>query len=113
MIDSIEIMPPLVRRVRAYFAPVNRAAEQPPLFDPAQSGTFTFNAPPSPWIDLGWITQFARHSGTKIIPVRTGAPATTYMQARAEVEATVNLNFESWGKLQLSLSAGTQQMNLL
>jgi hypothetical protein len=29
------------------------------------------------------------------------------------VEATVVLDFESWGKLQLSLSAGTQQMNLL
>jgi hypothetical protein len=35
------------------------------------------------------------------------------MQARIEIEATVSFSFESWGKLQLALSAGTQQMNLL
>jgi len=29
------------------------------------------------------------------------------------VEATVQLEFESWGKLQLALAAGSQQMNLL
>ena len=32
---------------------------------------------------------------------------------RSEVEATVSLEFESWGKLQLALAAGSQQMNLL
>jgi hypothetical protein len=45
--------------------------------------------------------------------VRTGAPATAQMQARTEIEATVSFSFESWGKLQLALSGGTQQMNLL
>ena len=30
-----------------------------------------------------------------------------------EVEATVQLEFESWGKLQMALAAGSQQMNLL
>jgi hypothetical protein len=35
------------------------------------------------------------------------------MQARTEIEATVSFGFESWGKLQLALAAGTQQMNLL
>ena len=113
MSHSIESMSPLVRRVRAYFAPVNRAARQPTLFDPSQTGLFAFDTPPAPWIDLGWITKFARHNGTKVLPVRSGAPATTYMQARTEIEATVELNFESWGKLQLSLSCGTQQLNLL
>ena len=34
-------------------------------------------------------------------------------QVRTEVEATVSLEFESWGKLQLALAAGSQQMNLL
>ena len=29
------------------------------------------------------------------------------------VEATVSLEFESWGKLQMALAAGSQQMNLL
>jgi hypothetical protein len=34
-------------------------------------------------------------------------------QVRTEVDATVSLQFESWGKLQLALAAGSQQMNLL
>ena len=108
-----ETMPPAVRRVRAYFAPVNRAAAQPTIFDPAQNGSFALDAPPAPWLDLGWIQGFTRTSGTVISPVRTGAPAVTQTQVRAEIEATVHLNFESWGKLQMSLAAGTQQMNLL
>ena len=37
----------------------------------------------------------------------------TQSQVRTEVEATVSLEFESWGKLQLSLSSGSQEMNLL
>src|SRR5215472_921728 len=106
-------MPPAVRRVRAYFAPVNRAAKQPTIFDPAQQGMFALEAPPSPWIDLGWISGFTRKSGTKIEPVRAGAPATPQMQSRSAIDATVALQFASWGKLQMALAAGTQQMNLL
>jgi hypothetical protein len=106
-------MPPGVRRVRAYFAPVNRAAKQATIFDPAQLGLFDINTPPSPWIDLGWIAGFARKSATKIEAVRTGAPAVTQMQSRSEIEATVSFQFASWGKLQMALAAGTQQMNLL
>jgi len=109
----METMSPVVGRVRAYFAPVNRAAQQATIFDAAQSGAFALNSPPAPWIDLGWIAGFARKCGTKIEAIRSGAPATTQMQARTEIEATVAFSFESWGKLQLALSAGTQQMNLL
>ena len=108
-----ETMPPAIRRVRAYFAPVNRAAGQPTIFDPAQSGGFALDAPPVPWVDLGWIQGFARTSGTAIAAVKAGAPAATQFQVRSDVEATVRFSFESWGKLQLSLAAGTQQMNLL
>jgi hypothetical protein len=103
----------MVSRVSAYFAPVNRTAQQATIFDAAQTGAFALNSPPSPWIGLGWISGFTRRCGTKIEPVRTGAPATTQSQARTEIEATVSFAFESWGKLQLALSAGTQQMNLL
>jgi hypothetical protein len=106
-------MSPVVGRVRAYFAPVNRAAQQATIFDAAQSGAFALSAPPAPWIDLGWIAGFTRKCGTKIEAIRSGAPATTQIQARSEIEATVAFAFESWGKLQLALSAGTQQMNLL
>lgn len=106
-------MPPATRRVRAYFAPVNRGAKQPTIFDPAQQGMFVLDAPPAPWIDLGWISGFARKSGTKIEPVRAGAPAIPQMQSRSAVDATVAFQFASWGKLQMALAAGTQQMNLL
>jgi hypothetical protein len=102
-----------MRRVRAYFAPVNRGAQQPTIFDPAQQGLFELDAPPAPWIDLGWINGFARKSGTKIEAVLSGAPAVAQMQSRSEIEATMSLQFSSWGKLQMALASGTQQMNLL
>ena len=108
-----ETMPPAIGRVRAYFAPVNRAAGQPTIFDPARDGGFAPDAPPAPWVDLGWIQGFVRASGTTVAAVKSGAPAGTRMQVRSDLEATVRFNFESWGKLQLSLAAGTQQMNLL
>ncbi len=99
--------------MRAYFAPVNRTTAQATIFDPAQQGSFALDAPPAPWIGLGWIDGFTRHCGTKIAAVRTGAPASVAFQARTEMEATVSLRFKSWGKLQLALAAGMQQMNLL
>jgi hypothetical protein len=111
--DVVDTMAPALRRVRAYFAPVDRAASQPTIFDPAQNGGFNLDSPPVPWVDLGWIAGFARHCGTKVVAIRTGAPATTQLQARTEIEATVSFAFESWGKLQIALSAGSQQMNLL
>jgi hypothetical protein len=109
----VEATSPVVRRVRAYFAPVIRASEQPALFDPAQLGTFAVDAPPAPWLDLGWVFGFARKCGTKVEAVRTGAPAFPQTQVRTEIEATLAFEFETWGKVQLALAAGTQQMNLL
>jgi hypothetical protein len=109
-------MAPVVGRVRAYFAPVTRPAMETSgftIFDPAQTGAFALDAPPAPWIDLGWIAGFARKCGTKIEAIRTGAPATTQMQVRTEIDATVSFSFESWRKIQLAISAGVQQMNLL
>ncbi|SNS33247.1 hypothetical protein SAMN05421770_101537 [Granulicella rosea] len=104
---------PVSRRVRAYFAPVNRAGSAPTLFDPANIASFNVDAPPAPWVDLGWCSGFVRKSGTHIAALNTGAPAMAAGQARTEVEATVSLEFESWGKLQLALAAGVQQMNVL
>lgn len=113
MSDVMDTMSPMMGRVSAYFAPVNRTAQQATIFDPAQSGAFALNDPPAPWIGLGWISEFTRKCGTKIEAVRSGAPAVVQMQARTEIEATVSFEFESWGKLQRALSAGTQQMNLI
>ena len=104
---------PVADRVRAYFAPVNRTTSSPSIFDAAQSSDFALDRPPSPWIDLGWISNFVRKAGTKVGALRSGAPAIVQTQVRTEVEATVALDFESWGKLQLAVAAGSEQMNLL
>ena len=102
----------ITRRVRAYFAPVNRTTGTPTLFDAAQAGSFPLDTPPAPWIDLGWCTNFKRFSGAATA-LRSGAPAMAYAQVRAEAEATVQLELATWGKLQLALTSGSQQMNLL
>lgn len=104
---------PVTRRVRAYFAPVNRATGTPTVFDAAQMGAFALNTPPAPWVDLGWCSKFARRSETKVAALTAGAPAVVQSHVRSQVEAAVQLEFESWGKLQLALASGSQQMNLL
>jgi len=112
-VSVVGAVAPVTRRVRAYFAPVNRATGTPTVFDAAQMGAFALDAPPAPWVDLGWCTKFVRMSETKVAALTTGAPAVVQSQVRSQVEATVQLEFESWGKLQLALASGSQQMNLL
>jgi len=74
---------------------------------------FALDAPPTPWVDLGWCSHFVRKSGTKVGTLTTGAPAVAQSQVRTELEVTVEVEFESWGKLQLALASGSEQMNLL
>ena len=105
--------PPVYRRLRAYFAPVERSTGQPTYFDPAQAADFDPDNPPAPWVDLGWVDGFERKSASKFAAVRAGAPTVAQSQVRTELEATVALRFLSWGKLQLALAAGSEQMNLL
>jgi hypothetical protein len=104
---------PVARRVRAYFAPVNRAAQTPVLFDPSQQGRFGLDAPPAPWISLGWIQDFVRKPASKTAPLLTGIPASTLEQVRETVQAQVSLQFLSWTKLTMALATGSQHMNLL
>jgi len=104
---------PVARRVRAYFAPVNRTAHTPVLFDPAEQGGFSLDAPPAPWVSLGWIQEFSRKPGSKSAPVLTGIPAATLDQVRETLEAQVNFQFMSWTKLTMALATGSQHMNLL
>lgn len=104
---------PTTHRIRAYFAPIDRATGTPTLFDAAQSGSFALDTPPAPWLDLGWIQKFVRKSGTHFEPLRAGSPAATIAQSRTQIEATVALEFDSWGKLQSALASGSQQTNLL
>ena len=104
---------PVARRVRGYFAPVNRATRTPALFDPTEQGGFSLDAPPAPWIDLGWIQEFTRKPGSKTSPVLTGIPASTLEQVRETLEAQVSFQFLSWTKLTMALATGSQHMNLL
>ncbi len=114
--SAVSLIPgvaPIARRVRAYFAPVNRISGQPTLFDPAGVAAFALEAPSAPWVDLGWCTGFARKNGTKVEPLIAGAPGVAVAQVRTETAAMVTLEFDKWGKLQMALSAGCQQMNVL
>ena len=106
-------LPPAVRRVRAFFAPVNRATGAVTVFDASTAAAFNPDAPPAPWVDLGWIDGFTRSSQTKMQAVESGAPAALLAQARQSVGATVSMNFERWSKLTLALSCGAQQVNVL
>ena len=104
---------PVASRVRGYFAPVNRVTQTPVLFDPATQGGFSLDAPPAPWIGLGWIQDFTRKPGSKTSPVLTGIPAATLVQVRETLQAQVSVQFLSWTKLTMALATGSQHMNLL
>jgi hypothetical protein len=104
---------PVTRRVRAYFAPVNRTTQTPVIFDAAEQGAFSLDSPPSPWIDLGWIEGFTRTPASKTSAVLTGIPAAPLEQVRETLAAQVSLQFLSWTKLTMALATGSQHMNLL
>lgn len=106
-------MVPVSRRVRAYFAPYDPAAGKATIYDPARHGAFPLDAPPIPWIDLGWIDNFQRTSGTVTDVIRAGASGAPAGQYRANLNAQVELDFCSWGKLQMALAGGAEHMNVL
>lgn len=109
----VSIPAPVVRRIRAYMAPADRAARMPTVFDAARYGRFELDNPPSPWIDLGWVRHFTRKSNSKRVQVETGIPASTAEQVLQSVAAEVSFEFLSWTKLSMALSTGSQHMNLL
>lgn len=104
---------PVTRRVRAYFAPVNRTAQAPVLFDPSQQGAFSLDSPPAPWLSLGWIQSFLRKPASKTAALLTGIPAAPLEQVRETLQAQVSFEFLSWTKLTMALATGSQHMNLL
>ncbi len=105
-------MVPCTRQMRAYFAPVSRQTETPTIFDPG-SGAFALNAPPAPWVDLGWIENFTRYPGTPTEVVRSGAKGLPLAQFRGPLETHVEFDFREWGKLQMALACGSEHMNVL
>ena len=112
-VTPLPALPPIGRRVRAYFAPVDRVHPQPTLFDPAANGQFALDTPPAPWLDLGWIEEFTRKSASRFGQLFTGSPGTTRVQVRESVDATVSFRFKTWSKLSMALAAGSEHMNLI
>ena len=104
---------PVTRRVRGYFAPVNRITQTPVLFDPTTQSGFSLDTPPPPWISLGWIQEFTRKAASKSTTVLAGIPAGALEQVREAVEAQVSLQFLTWTKLTMALATGAQHMNVL
>lgn len=105
-------MVPVTRRWRAYFAPVDRATEAPTVFDPAH-GLFSPDAPPPPWLNLGWVENLRRASLTTSGAARAGARGTMVTPFHGPLEAHIEVEFREWGKVQLALASGTQHFNVL
>jgi hypothetical protein len=106
-------MVPVSRQMRAYFAPVVRGSETPTVFDPGISGMFSFDAPPKPWLDLGWIDSFQRSYASPTEVFRGGMKGLPTGQFRGPVDARVEFQFRQWGKLQMALAGGAEHMNVL
>jgi hypothetical protein len=92
---------------------VNRTSQSPTIFDPSQNVQLALDAPPAPWIDLGWIENFTRKSASTIGALNTGIPAVAQYQVREAVGANVSFRFKTWNKLTMALASGSQHMNLL
>jgi hypothetical protein len=102
---------PITRRVRAFFAPVDRTTETPASFD--ASAPFELDSPPAPWTGLGDIVNFARTGATKISPLIAGARGAVAGQFRGALQARVAFDFLQWGKIQMALAGGSQHTNVL
>jgi hypothetical protein len=99
---------------RGFFAPfVQGASPAPTVFDPARQGRFDTNAPPSGWVDLGWIDQFRRSPAGRIGQIRSGYRGAVRAQYRGEIGSSVEFEFREWGKLQMALATGTTHFNIL
>ncbi len=106
-------MPLIVRRTRAFYAPVNRVTKTATIFDPAQESAWKNEAPSAPWIDLGWIEEFGRMSTSVLSEVVSGLPSMLRGQARQRTEASLSWRFCTWSKLAMALSTGSEHMNVL
>jgi hypothetical protein len=104
---------PISRQTRAYFAAVDRVNGPTAIFDPSKDSGFQLDAPPSPWIDLGWIENFQRTSTSQIEALIGGVVGAVSAQARRALGARVEFEFRDWGKLQMAVAGGAEHMNVL
>jgi hypothetical protein len=104
---------PVSRQTRAYFAAVDPVNGPIAIFDPSKDSGFQLEAPPAPWIDLGWIENFSRTSTSQIESLPGGVAGAVSGQARRGLGARVEFEFRDWGKLQMALACGSEHMNVL
>ena len=104
---------PLAEAVRAYVAPIDRNTGMSVPFDPSDQGEFDLELPPFPFLDVGWVENFQRTSATKYETLRTGPQSTLTAQLRAQFDAGVEFDLPNWGKLQMAVAGGGQQINVL
>jgi hypothetical protein len=104
---------PIARQTRAYFAPVDRANGPTAIFDPSKDSGFQLDAPPAPWVDLGWIENFQRKSTSQIEALIGGIAGAVSAQARHGLGTRIDFEFRDWGKLQMALAGGAEHMNVL
>jgi len=83
------------------------------MFNASRDGGFDLDAPPVPWISLGWIQGFTRTATGKPVAVMTGIPAAPLGQVRESLDAELSFQFLAWNKLTMALATGSQHMNLL
>jgi hypothetical protein len=103
----------VARQTRAYFAAVDPVNGPTAIFDPSKDSGFQLDAPPAPWIDLGWIENFSRTSTSQIEALPGGTGGAVSGQARRGLGARVEFEFRDWGKLQMALAGGAEHMNVL
>jgi hypothetical protein len=104
-------MVPVSGRAKVFFAPVQRDQDVPTIFDP--SAGFDPTAPAVPWVDLGWVENVKRSAATKMGAVRTGPKGQMRAQFRLQTDARLSLDFREWGKLQMALASGSQNLNVV
>jgi len=113
MSDGLFSPTTVILRMRAYYAPVDRANKVATIFDPSTLSAFDVDSPTSSWIDLGWIDEFSRRSESQIRNVSSGIPSALLEQARSFVGSSVSMNFKSVTKMTMALTTNSQQLNVL
>lgn len=102
----------IAKSTRAWFAPVDRTSGQPMPFDPASMGRFNLDTPPAGWWSAGSVLDLKRTAASTVTPVWSGAPAATKTQVLAAIGEEVEFTLPGWTRLGVSLSSGTEVLNL-
>lgn len=102
----------ITNSVRAWFAPVDRTDSLPVPFNPASMGRFDPGTPPAGWWSAGTVLDLKRTAASRITPVWSGAPSTVKTQVLSAAGEEVEFTLPGWTRIGLSLSSGTEVLNL-